>query len=31
MSVIGFQTKMDMGRVGGVSSIKFYFGFLEFV
>ena len=30
MSVIGFQKKVWMGWVGGVSSIQVYFGFLEF-
>ena len=30
MSVMGFLKKMDMGGMGGVNSIQFYFGFLEF-
>ena len=32
MSAMGFQKNVDEGRVGGVTSIQFYFvGFLEFV
>ena len=31
MSVMGFQKKVWMGWVGVVSSIQFYFGFLESV
>ena len=30
MSVMGYPKKVWMGWVGGVSSIQFYFGFLEF-
>ena len=29
MSVMGFQKKVWMGWVGGVSSIQVYFGFFE--
>ena len=31
MSVMGFQKKFGLGWVGGVTSIQFYLGFLEFV
>ena len=29
MSVMGFQKKFGWGRVGGLSSIQVYFGFLD--